>query len=176
MDETPSDPIEFLSSETAESSAREYLKGLNISTKHMVLKEINALEDGLYSVTFYQQFGGRLIFEDYVTIVIGPEGVTSMWGYLLVPREFSRQNLSIRQITGILIDFVRNEDRPKGRTIHIENISLGYRVDRSKTDIKETSAFPVWRITTDDCEDYYYEATTGRYISNQSGAVLNYWR
>ncbi|NLY43337.1 MAG: hypothetical protein GX066_05085 [Clostridiaceae bacterium] len=165
-DEMPSEQLEPVNNETVESQVRKILEKMDFNTKYMVLKEVYTLGKDLYSVTFYQQFGGKQIFEDYVSVILGPKGITSMRGYLIVPKEFSGQSLSVRQITGILIDFVRNEDRPKDKVISITSISLGYRVDRSKTDIRETSAFPVWRITTDDGKYYDYEATTGRYILN----------
>ncbi|MBZ4647318.1 MAG: hypothetical protein JG777_2807 [Clostridia bacterium] len=168
-DEAPSQTINDLNELTAENYAKKELEKFGAHLKYAVTAKVQRQGDEKYSVTFYQEFSGREIFENYITVILTPQGLISMEGYWLIPKKFTTEKLPIRHVTGILIDFLRNDERPKDRKLTVTDISLGYhRVDPKNSYIKETTAIPAWRITTDDGQVYYYEATTGNYIKNSS--------
>jgi hypothetical protein len=163
---SPSTAITDLNETTVQEHAKKVLERFHLNTKYAVVQAVKKQKDGGYTVAFSQRYAKKDIFNVYITMTFTPQGLKFMKGYWLTPKKFTSEKYPIRHVTSILINFIRNEDRPKDKKVTITDISLGYRADTNDdvVNIKTAPAIPVWRITTDDGKVYYYEAMTGDYI------------
>ncbi len=156
-DSLPSMNISNLNKNTAEDLAKKKLEELQINPKNLIIKQTEQLKDGSFLVSFNQKFSDKEIHGCYINVNISSIGLKYIQGYWLIPKKFTAR-YPMRDITSVLIDFIKEEKRPKEDTTIIKDISYIYFVDTQRYDIKTISVVPVWQITTADDNEYYYEA------------------
>ena len=153
-----------LNNQTAEGYAKKILDGFGLDTTYLVLKEVKE-KDESFEVTFNQNFMGRDIYDTSITLSLNKDKTIKITGYWMIPgkKRTNIDNFPHHSITSILIDFIKNEDRPRDEKTVITDIILAYHVVPME-DIKEIQAIPVWIIETENGKQYYYDARNGKYI------------
>lgn len=123
---------------------------------------VSVQEDGLFLVKLEQTVESVTLFDSWFVVQIGPDGIRGFEGSWFIPSGkkdfFDRNATKVKLITSVLIDFLSDTARPRGRAMTITDISLGYTTGAKDTFHKEVTAMPVWRITTDDGKTYLYDA------------------
>ncbi|WHH57404.1 two-component system regulatory protein YycI [Petroclostridium sp. X23] len=158
-----------LNDANAVSYAKEALEEFKFDLKYASPGIVRKINDDEFAVTFRQKFEKRDVFSNHITVILSSKGVTNIKGYWLLPKRFTSEKLPVYHITGILIDFIKNPDRPQDQNSTITGITLGYyRVDTNKVYIKNTTGKPVWRISTGDGKSYYYDGATGNYMGMEN--------
>ncbi|MGE4284151.1 MAG: hypothetical protein AB7G87_10570 [Clostridia bacterium] len=153
-----------------QTNAEEYVRKILLESFKFDLQYaapgiVKKVQDGRFTVMFQQEYAKKRIFSNYIIVDISAKGEIDIKGYWLIPKGFTSEKIPVRHVTSILIDFIKNSDRPQDQTVTVTGIALGYhRVDMNDVYVKETMAAPAWRITTDDGNVYYYDAATGKYV------------
>ena len=158
VDKSPKEPIANLNVDNAQKYANETLEKFNLASKYMVLDSVEKIGEGWYRLIFFQRFEDYDILGCDVIMDISDQGLRKVSGTLLIPKEFTGQKYPIRHITSILIEFMKDPQRPKDTPVTIVDISLEYWMDTSRINVKQAPAIPMWKISTDK-GDFKYRAT-----------------
>lgn len=147
----------FTSEEVVTNYVKKLIKDFGLKTKHINIENIIKTGDG-YIVICKYNYKGMKIFDADIKIMIGKE--LNVQGYFIKPVSFSPRSYSANNITSRLIKFMGAEKVNEKNSIRIMDISLGYlpTKDDLRTDFKDMLIMPVWRITTDSNNIYYYDA------------------
>lgn len=128
-----------------ERYVRLLLEDLGFDIRYVKTMDVTVEDDATYTLVFEQQYTRRSIFESDIIATLSPEGKLTIVGAAWGPRR-TEDKLVGRQITSVLIEFVRREDRPKDQQMTITSLSLGYFPGKDIDNFKEVHAAPVWRI------------------------------
>lgn len=146
----------------AKAMATDFLAAHGFNLKHA---EINtAKTENGYEVTFTGKSGNLPIFNSVVTVSVTGiysdtgdlNGVYSVSGSWFNTIGQNGSDVKLKSITGILIEFMSayNSVQP----VTITDLTLGYTVFESDTLHRSATLVPVWRITLDNGNEYYYDA------------------
>lgn len=112
-----------------------------------------------YEVIFTKKIKSSYVFSSKLRVVMTAKGVSEISGVwfneISKVTAFSKKN-SLNSITGVLVEFILNEQRPQG-DITITDLNLGYYIDGG---IYHKSAVltPAWEIVLSDGSRYYADA------------------
>jgi len=165
-DYSPNNAINDLSEKNVEAYAKKILSDIKIDYEDMAVKNIEKKDNEYYSITLIPRYQGKEIYGCYIKMNISKNGLSYIEGYWLTPGKYVSDFLPVRSITGILIDFIGNFKNNYNKPITITDISIGFFVDTSmiSTNLKTIEAEPVWQITTDDGNTYFYDTISGERI------------
>ncbi len=128
-----------------ERYVRRILENLGFQMKHVKTMEMIVQDDLTYVFTFKQQYDGKPILQSDIRATLSPGGTLTIEGVAWLPKRVE-DKVPSRQITSVLIEFIRREDRPKDEVMEITNLSLGYFPGQDIDNFKEVHAAPVWKI------------------------------
>lgn len=131
---------------TVEGYIKNYLELIGFDLRYIHTRSIEKQSNGSYDVILYQQYEGKEIFYNDIIAKVSSKGAVTIEGNAIIPRGFSDDKLPGRQVTSVLIEFIRREDRPKNKEMTITDITLGYIADTNMKDHKMVLIAPVWRI------------------------------
>ncbi len=139
---------------TALSAAREYLSGKGFDISHT--KASSQKTQSGYSITFQNYNDGLPLFNSSVTVTTDNTGITGISGSWFNITESDNQENALKNVTGILIDFMssRNDTTP----IKISGLEMGYSLFDNDTYHKSAVLIPTWKISTEDGNVFYMDA------------------
>lgn len=112
------------------------------------------------TINFIYKFNDLPLFENNLSVKMSGERIASLSGYFIkINNEYSDE-IRIKSTADILIDFIQDEKRTD-KVRKVTSISLGYSLllADSSVDFKHTETIPTYKITTDNNETYFYDAS-----------------
>lgn len=149
---TPSVPFDNISPENAESDVKRVLADFNIDVSRL---SADIYKDGENTiVSFTNEINDYKIFDSYIKTIINPNGnITSVEGVWFTESSKASGRISLKSVTGVLVDFILEPNRPSKKNI-ITKLELGYTASDDDIYHESTVLIPVWQITLDDGSKY----------------------
>lgn len=150
---------QILSESTAHAYSKKIVTRLELDTGMNLESYILKSED-IFIVTFHQVYEGNHVLDTRLVFELSEHGIIGIYGENWLCDEVMGGGLaSIRSITEILVNFAITAEREN--PLKLIDIKLGYFIgDRGGVKSKVT-VVPVWRLTTEDGKNYYYDAING---------------
>lgn len=159
-DDAPNEAIANLSEKTAPDIAKQQLLKYGFDMKHAVCS-YTGREAEQYVVRVDQKIDKYALFDSYFIVKLAPNGLGYFIGSWFVPAKEKGMFNSAEQVkssASVLIDFVSDPMRISQGSTKIVGISIGYTTGEKGIYHKSVTAMPVWQISTDDGNSYYYDA------------------
>lgn len=149
---TPSVPFDNVSSENTENDVKRVLSDFNIDVSQLSADIRKNGENTI--VTFTNEINDYKIFDSYIKTVINPNGnIISVEGVWFIESSKTSGRISLKNVTGVLIDFILEPKRPHEKNT-ITKLELGYTASDDDIYHESTVLIPVWQITLDDGSSY----------------------
>ncbi len=124
--------------------------GINVSFAEC----IEHSENGNIVLKFKNSINKYKIFDSYINVQINQSGdVLCIDGVWFGEQSNSGRNIPLKSVTGVLIDFILQPQRPTGKNV-IEKLELGYTASDADVYHETTVLIPVWQITLSDGKVY----------------------
>ncbi|MCX7715283.1 MAG: two-component system regulatory protein YycI [Clostridia bacterium] len=119
--------------------------------------------DNAYIVTIIKKLNDKPLFSSQIRVSLSKDGLQGFDGtwFNETKTKLLKNKISLKNITGVLVDFILNQDRPK-TPVSITQINLGYYAGESSVYHKSVVLIPVWEITLNDGSHYYLDARESR--------------
>ena len=140
-----------------------------LSQKHTVKAEDLLSDMGFYTENLRPAISGeKIIFSYYIkgyqlfvyniVVTMSEDKIATADGYFLKISKSTAQAKEVRSANDILMDFLKDEDRPK-TPVAITKIYIGYSVllDEGFVNFISADAVPTYRIITSDNKSFYYD-------------------
>ncbi|GEM_PF-7086934 len=138
----------------AEKTARNFLEQNGV-WKDISLTSVSQ-ENGIFEFTFYQTFQKYKIFDSKMKVTVRGTTIQKWTGsYFNITQDSRRSKYSIAPSVNALMDFIRDDTADKTTNHTIISIEPGYYFGSNVQN--ETSAIPVYGITTNE-KEFYYDA------------------
>lgn len=149
---TSSDLCPFNAGDNYETYISELMKNCGID---LSAAQLTTQQDTDSSVlTFINNINEYRIFDSYIKAVISQGGkLHSIEGIWFSEPVSISGRLSLKSITGVLIDFILEPNRPQGKNV-ITKLELGYTASDTNIYHETTVLLPVWQITLSDGSTY----------------------
>ena len=127
------------------------------ANQNNVFEVINA--GNVYKLKLMDALKDYPVYSSVIEVHISANGIQYLSGcWFNHDNDFNSNKVKTKNIAGVLIDFISDEQRNKDVQTVIKDLSLGYYIeDTNNIFHRSATAVPVWRIT---CEDnvYYIDA------------------
>lgn len=105
-------------------------------------------------VHFKNMIDGCKIFDSYIKVVVDEKSdIVCIDGVWFEKVSKSNTRLTLKSVTGVLVDFILNPERTSGENV-IEKLELGYVASDDGIYHESTVLIPVWQITLSDGSSY----------------------
>lgn len=141
----------------------------SLSQKHTVKAEGLLSDMGFYTENLRPAISGeKIIFSYYIkdyplfvyniAVTMSEDKIATANGYFLKISKGTAQAKEIRSANDILMDFLKDENRPK-TPVTITKIYIGYSVllDEGFVNFISADAVPTYRVITSDKKSFYYD-------------------
>lgn len=113
-----------------------------------------------FEVIFKKVIKSNSVFDSEIKMILSKNGIIEISGSWFnesnANKLFSKK-ISLNSITGVLVEFILNEQRPKDN-IQIVELNLGYITGDETIYHKSVVLTPVWEIVLSDNSSYYVDA------------------
>ncbi len=159
IDTTSDAKISKFDDTTLEEHARKFLEKLRFNLQYIYLSKIEQKDENTYRLTFMQKYADAKVYGNDIIVEITSGNHVRVKGYGIEPVELI-EKIPSRQVTGALIEFIREEERAKEQKTTITDISIGYYIQNinDEWEFRDLIIEPSWRIVSDDGKSYYYPA------------------
>jgi hypothetical protein len=147
-----------LDKKSAEAGAKKIAALLGMTAGMTIETEVRE-RGGEYTVLFRQVYEGNAVLDTCLTFTLDARGVTRIYGENWLCGEIDGGGFSpVRSAAEILVGFAVSGNR--AHAVEITDIQQGYFAG-SGNDAGSAEVVPVWKISTDDGNAYYYDARNG---------------
>jgi regulatory protein YycI of two-component signal transduction system YycFG len=157
---SPSDILKVDDVESAEDAARSYMKLLEIDVSDFELDRYVENQDASYTLTFIEKYQKFFVYDNYIDITLGEDGVSYLAGHSRKIKGFNGNAMPIMPAYQILLkNYSGNED------VKIVGIDIGFKgYITEEQNMQESSEGPAWRITCGNGKVRYFKASDGEEI------------
>ena len=108
---------------------------------------------GNYIVTFSSRINSMPFFTSSVTVTVQGNKVVSMDGCWFNKTSKNVTSITLKSVTGVLIDFISLPGRTQGQ-VEISDLTLGYYIPETNKYHKSLVLIPAWQISLTDGTSY----------------------
>lgn len=163
INSAPTETVNISNKKDVIEYAKDFLKDNFFDINKGVLTEYKANNDSI-ELLFEQQYKDNPIFVSSMWVKISDKGILAIKGRWVTPVEFIDNPKDIKTPLEILLVF--SKDYGQSTPTTIKSVTLGYYFNLKEFKNAAVSAFPVWKIETDNMK-YYYNAYEG-YLENKT--------
>ena len=157
---SPSETLKVDNIKSAENAARDYIDSLGIDSEKFVLDIYVKNPDATYTLTFIEKYKKFLVFDNYIEITLGKNGVIYLESHSRKIKGFNANAMPIMPAYQILLKNYSGYEN-----ITITGIDIGFKgYITGEQDMRESSEGPAWRVTAEGGKVRYFKATDGEEI------------
>jgi len=152
----PSATVNVCNMDEVEKYAKKFLLDIGIKTSAYKLDRQSSNEAGEVSLHYIEKFGKHFVYDSYIDIVIGENGVKSLSYSKKNFKKLSSDAVNVMPAHQVLLKNFNKEEN-----VVIVAMDIGYKSFAKDDETVETQEWPKWRIVFEDGTESYFSAVNG---------------